>query len=63
LRALLDGKAHEGDSEVVSINAGALLMTAGVAKTIAEGTAIAAEKIGSGAAGRVLDAYIEASNG
>lgn len=63
LKALLDGRGSEGEATLVAINAGALLMTAGVAGSIREGTALASEQLASGAAGGVLVAYVEASNG
>jgi anthranilate phosphoribosyltransferase len=63
LRALLDGRGELAERDIVALNAGALLMTAGRAATLREGVAAAAEVLGSGAAGKVLDAFVEASRG
>jgi anthranilate phosphoribosyltransferase len=63
LRALLDGRGRAADREVVAINAGALLETAGIAATIDEGARMALDAIRSGAAARLLDAFVEASRG
>ena len=63
LRALLEGRGSAADRDVVAVNAGALLATAGVACDIREGTQMALEATGSGAALGVLDAFVEASNG
>lgn len=61
LRALLDGKGRGGECDIVALNAAALLMTAGVSGGLREGADMARSALVSGAAGRVLDAYIEAS--
>ena len=63
LRALLSGSGGRAEQDIVALNTGALLMTAGIAVTLQEGTAHALEGLRSGAAGRVLDAYVEASRG
>lgn len=63
LRALLDGTGHREERDVVALNAGALLLTAGRADDFRSAVAIAADALASGAAGAVLDRYIEASNG
>jgi anthranilate phosphoribosyltransferase len=63
LRSLLEGRGRPADRAIVAVNAGALLATAGTAASIGEGTRIALEAIGSGGALRVLDSFIEASNG
>jgi len=63
LKTLLQGRGAKGETDLVAINAGALLMTAGLANTIREGTALALDALATGKAGQVLDAYIEASNG
>ncbi len=63
LRALLDGAGGQSERDIVALNAGALLMTAGKATTLKEGVSLAAETLASGAAGRVLDRFVEASNG
>lgn len=61
LRALLEGRGDKAEQDIVALNAGALLMTAGIAATIREGTALALDTLGSGAPGRLLRAYAEAS--
>ena len=63
LKALLGGRGAGAENDIVALNAGALLMTAGKAKDLREGTGLAREALLSGRAGAVLDAYIEASNG
>ncbi|QNM82460.1 anthranilate phosphoribosyltransferase [Sphingomonas sabuli] len=63
LRALLDGKGQAEERDVVALNAGALLATAGKAEDFKSGVAIAADALASGAAGKLLDRYTEASNG
>jgi anthranilate phosphoribosyltransferase len=62
LRQLLDGQGSRSEQDIVALNAGALLMTAGLAETLKDGVTIAAAALASGSAGRVLDSYIEASN-
>jgi anthranilate phosphoribosyltransferase len=63
LGALLHGRGSEADEGVVALNAGALLWTAGVADSFASGTGVALEAMRSGKAGKLLDAFVEASNG
>jgi anthranilate phosphoribosyltransferase len=63
IRALLGGFGAVPDVKVVALNAGALLMTAGHAANLREGVRMAKEAIASGAAARLLDAYVEASRG
>jgi anthranilate phosphoribosyltransferase len=63
LKALLDGGGSAAERQAVALNAGALLWTAGRAASFREGAEHALELIGSGAAGRTLAAFIEASNG
>jgi len=63
LTALLDGKGPPAHGDVVALNAGALLTTAGLAQDLAQGVENARHAIGSGAAKRLLDAFVEASNG
>ena len=63
LRGLLDGGGEQAERDIVALNAGALLMTAGRAATLKEGVAKAADAVGSGDAGKVLDAFVEASRG
>jgi anthranilate phosphoribosyltransferase len=63
LDTLLRGRAPRAEADLIAINAGALLMTAGLATTLKEGTAIASDTLASGAPGRILEAYVEASRG
>ena len=63
LRALLDGKGSASERDIVALNAGALLMTAGRSATLRDGVGMAAEALASGAAGKVLDRFVEASRG
>ena len=63
LQDLLDGAGSKSEADIVALNAGALLMTAGKAATLRDGVAEAAEVLASGAGRRVLDRFIEASNG
>jgi anthranilate phosphoribosyltransferase len=62
LRAILDGGGSVPEQDIVALNAGALLMTAGLAATLKEGVALAADTLAAGMAGRVLDRFVEASN-
>jgi anthranilate phosphoribosyltransferase len=61
--ALLLGRASAAEANTVALNAGALLFTTGKASSLAEGTAQAAQTIASGAAHRVLKAFVEATHG
>ena len=63
LRALLDGAGGQSERDIVALNAGALLLTAGKAATLRDGVSFAADTLASGAAGGVLDRFVEASNG
>ena len=63
LTALLGGKGTRAENDIVALNTGALLMTAGKAADLREGSAIARDALLSGRAGAVLAAYVEASNG
>ena len=62
LRALLLGFAPAAEADIVALNAGALLMIAGLAADLRDGTAQAARIIASGQAHEVLRAYIAASH-
>jgi anthranilate phosphoribosyltransferase len=62
LKALLMGYAPPAETDVVALNAGALLMTAGLADDLREGAGKALEAIRSGAAYRRLKLFAEASN-
>ncbi len=59
---LLSGKGDRADRDVVALNAGGLLMTAGLAHDLKAGVELAVEAIGSGAAHARLRAFVEASN-
>jgi anthranilate phosphoribosyltransferase len=63
LRALLGGGGSAAEQAIVALNAGALLMTAGLADDLRGGTAHAMDALRSGGSGRVLSAFVEASNG
>ena len=63
LRDLLDGKGSNAERDIVVLNTAALLFAAGLAETLKDGAEKARVALQSGAAGKVLDAYIEASNG
>ncbi|WP_310468831.1 anthranilate phosphoribosyltransferase [Sphingomonas sp.] len=63
LHALLHGAGAAAERDIVALNAGALLLTAGRASTLKDGVALAADALASGAAGEVLDRFVEASNG
>ena len=63
LRVLLAGAGTRAEQDITALNAGALLMTAGKAESLREGTALARDALLSGEAGRVLNAYVEASHG
>lgn len=63
LRALFDGRASPAERDIVILNTAALLMTAGISENLRDGAELARTALASGAAGGVLDAYIEASHG
>ena len=63
LKALLAGRGTQAENDIVVLNAGALLMTANLSQDLRQGVALARHTLLSGAAGAVLNAYIEASNG
>jgi anthranilate phosphoribosyltransferase len=63
LKALLMGYGTAAERDVVALNAGALLMTAGLAADLREGVAIALDVIASGTAYERLKALAEISNG
>jgi anthranilate phosphoribosyltransferase len=63
LRALLKGGGQVAERQAVALNAGALLWTAGLAPTFREGAEQALGLLESGAAGRTLDAFVEATHG
>jgi anthranilate phosphoribosyltransferase len=63
LRSLLDGKGGQADNDIVVLNTAALLLTAGKASSLKDAAGQAREALLTGAAGRVLSRYAEASNG
>lgn len=63
LRTLLEGGGSKGERNLIAVNAGALLMVAGIARDLREGAAQASDTLASGDAARVLRRYVEASNG
>ena len=62
LRLLLDGKGNQVEEDITALNSAALLATAGTAQTLREGFAMARDALRSGAAGKVLSRFVEASN-
>ncbi len=63
LQTILGGGGERAEHDIVALNAGALLMTAGKANDLRDGAGLAREALLSGKALAVLNAYIEASNG
>ncbi len=63
LKALLMGYGVPAEAETVALNAGALLVTAGLAADYREGAAMAMQAIHSGAAYAKLKLFVEATNG
>jgi anthranilate phosphoribosyltransferase len=62
-KALLMGYAPAVETDAVALNAGALLLTAGLADNLKVAVAVAKGAIASGAAHRRLTAFVEATNG
>jgi anthranilate phosphoribosyltransferase len=62
LKALLLGYGTSAERRAVALNAGALLMTAGLAADLKEGADLALQAIGSGRALARLDALVEITN-
>lgn len=63
LRSILGGNGERPENDIIALNAGALLLTAGKADTLRDGAAAARDALLAGEAGKILSAYIEASNG
>lgn len=61
LAAVLQGKGPAAHSDAVALNAGALLITAGLADDLKSGVALAADRLASGAPYQRLAAYVEAT--
>jgi anthranilate phosphoribosyltransferase len=62
LAALLQGYGLPAEADIVALNAGALLMTAGLAPDLREGVAMAQEAMGTGEAYRRLKLFAEATH-
>jgi anthranilate phosphoribosyltransferase len=62
LGSLLAGDGAQAENDIVILNAAALLQTAGKAATLKDAAGEAREALLSGAGGKVLKCYIEASN-
>jgi len=60
-RALLAGQATRPEEDIVVLNTAALFLTAGKADSLRDGAELARDALMSGAAAKVLDAFIEAS--
>ena len=63
LKALLMGYGLAAETEVVALNTGALLMTAGLAPDLRDGVGMALQALASGEACRRLERFVEATNG
>jgi anthranilate phosphoribosyltransferase len=63
LKALLMGYGLDAETEVVALNTGALLMTAGLAADLREGVGMALDTMRSGDAYRRLQSFIGATHG
>jgi anthranilate phosphoribosyltransferase len=62
LRALLAGQGSQAEADLVALNAGALLMVAGLSEDLRMGVALARDALRSGKAGTLLARFVEASN-
>jgi anthranilate phosphoribosyltransferase len=62
LRELLSGGGSEAEQHMVAINAGALLMIAGLASDLRAGSEAALAALANGGARERLNAFVEASN-
>ena len=63
LKSLLMGHGTAVEADTVALNAGALLMTAGLAETLKVGVAVAKGVLASGAAYERLRAFVDVTNG
>ena len=63
LAAVLKGEGPSAHADAVALNAGALLMTAGLAPDFPAGVALAADRIHAGAPFDRLQALVRATNG
>lgn len=62
LRTLLDGEGSPAESDIVILNAAALLYTAGKSASLKDAVGVARDALLSGKSGKILDLYVEASN-
>jgi anthranilate phosphoribosyltransferase len=62
LKVLLDGQGSPAETDLVAVNAAAVLVTAGLSRDLRMGVALARDALRSGKAGRLLSPFIEASN-
>lgn len=62
LKALLMGYGIAAEADAVALNAGALLMIAGLAGDLREGVALARDTIASGSGYKVLKSFVEATH-
>ena len=62
LRALLDGQGPPAERDIVILNCAALLVASGLSADLRQGAALARHALASGAPGRLLDRFVEASN-
>jgi anthranilate phosphoribosyltransferase len=60
---LLKGEGSAAEADAVAFNAGALLMTAGLATNLREGTARASDALASGEPYRILRRLAEITHG
>jgi anthranilate phosphoribosyltransferase len=63
LCVLLAGRGSREENDITVLNTAALLQTAGVAASMRDGAALARDALMSGAAGTVLNTFVEASRG
>jgi anthranilate phosphoribosyltransferase len=63
LKSLLMGYGDDAETETVALNAGALLMTAGLAANLREGTERAMDVVRAGEPYRRLNLFVEATHG
>jgi anthranilate phosphoribosyltransferase len=63
LKAVLAGEGRSAETEVVALNAGALLMIAGLASNLREGVEMSTDLLRSGAPAQKLNRFVEASHG
>ena len=62
LLKLLEGNGSEAETNLVALNAGALLMTAGLARGFKSGVTLAFDAIRSGAPAQILKAFVSTTN-